>query len=98
MEYCECVSEKLKTVHIKGFKGKELELEFVKHLITVSERIENITISFDDDCTWEDAAATLCLLSYPKNSANLSITLKPGKHYAASVGGSLQKWISTLKD
>ena len=94
---CVCVSEKLKRVHIKGFKGKELEVGFVKYLITMSTWMENITISFDDECAWQDATATACLLSYPKSSANLSITLEPGKDYLASVGGSFQTWISTLQ-
>lgn len=96
-ELCECITHQMKTVCITGYKGKDLEVEFVKYIITNAGTMQRITIWFVDDCTWEEATATVCLLSYPKASANLSITLKPGMEYLAKVGGSFENWISTLR-
>lgn len=95
-EPCECINNQLKTLCIRGYTGKALEVEFVKYIITNAETMKRITIWFVDNCTWEEAIATLCLLSFPKASATLSITLKPGKEYLAKVGGSFEMWISTL--
>ncbi|KAK7324459.1 hypothetical protein VNO77_28019 [Canavalia gladiata] len=93
----ECVTYKLKTVHINGYKGKGLDMEFFRYLIMNGRMIKKITIWFDDDCTWIGAARTVCLLSLARASMSLSITLKPGKDYMAKVGGSLGNWVSSLK-
>ncbi|KAJ1427435.1 F-box-like domain superfamily [Sesbania bispinosa] len=95
-EVCECINHKLKTLYIREFTGKELEVEFVKYIITNAGTMKRIFIWFADDCLWVEVVATLCLLSYPKASANLSITLKPGMKYNERVGGSFEKWVSTL--
>ncbi|KAJ1437915.1 F-box-like domain superfamily [Sesbania bispinosa] len=76
---------------------KELEVEFVKYIITNAGAMERITIWFADVCLWDEVIATACLLSYPKASTNLSIILKPGKKYMESVGGSFEEWVSTLR-
>ncbi|KAJ1427439.1 Leucine-rich repeat domain superfamily [Sesbania bispinosa] len=96
-EPCECINHQLKTLYIREFTGKELEVEFVKHIITNAGTMKRIFIWFADDCLWVEVVATLCLLSYPKASANLSITLKPGVKYNERVGGSFEKWVSTLR-
>ncbi|CAI8615549.1 unnamed protein product [Vicia faba] len=96
-EPCECVSQNLKSFCIKGYKGGEFEVEFVKYLILNGGVIENITIWFLDDCSWVKAVATICLLSYPRISSKLSIHLKPGQKYIREHGGSFEKWVRTLK-
>ncbi|KAJ1403665.1 F-box-like domain superfamily [Sesbania bispinosa] len=96
-ELCECINHQLKTLHIKGFTGKEFEVEFVKYIITNAEAMERITVWFADVCFWEEVIATVCLLSYPKASANLSIILKPGTKYLERVGGGFEEWLSTLR-
>ncbi|CAK8534835.1 unnamed protein product [Lathyrus sativus] len=96
-ESCECVSHNLKSFCIKGYKGGDFEVEFVKYLIINGGVIENITIWFLDDCSWVEVVATICLLSYPRNSSKLSIDLKPGKKIIKEDGASFEKWVRTLK-
>jgi hypothetical protein len=91
------VSNKLKKVHITGYKGKGLDMEFFKCLIRNGRNINSITICFDDNCTWKGAVGTLCLRSLTRASENVCITLKPRKEYMARVGGSMGTWISSLK-
>ncbi|KAJ1435128.1 Leucine-rich repeat domain superfamily [Sesbania bispinosa] len=95
-ELCECIDHQLKTLYIRGFKGKEFEVEFVKYIIMNAGAMKRITIQFADNCLWDEVIATICLLSYPKASANLSIILKPGTEYMEIVGGSIKEWVSTL--
>ncbi|KAJ1378962.1 F-box-like domain superfamily [Sesbania bispinosa] len=96
-ELCECINHQLKTLYLKGFTGKEFEVEFVKYIITNAGAMERITIWFVDVCLWDEVITTMCLLSYPKASTNLSIILKPGKKYMERVGGSFEEWVSTLR-
>ncbi|KAJ1388089.1 F-box-like domain superfamily [Sesbania bispinosa] len=94
-ELCECINHK--TLYLKGFTGKEFEVEFVKYIITNAGAMERITIWFADVCLWDEVIATVCLLSYPKASTNLSIILKPGKKNMERVGGRFEEWVSTLR-
>ncbi|XP_061358362.1 F-box protein At1g80960-like [Gastrolobium bilobum] len=55
----ECINHQLKTICIRGYTGKKLEVEFVKCIITTAEKMERITICFVDDCSWAQATATL---------------------------------------
>ena len=96
-EPCRCVSHNLKNVCIKGYKGGELEFEFVKYLILNGGFMDNITIWFLNDCSWDEVVATACLRSYPKLSPKLSIDLKPGIEYIRKNGGSFDEWVRTLK-
>ncbi|KAJ1410203.1 Leucine-rich repeat domain superfamily [Sesbania bispinosa] len=90
-ELCESINHQLKTLYLKGFTGKEFEVEFVKYIITNAGAMEWITIWFVDVCLWDEVIATVCLLSYPKASTNLFIILKPGKKYMERVGGSFEE-------
>ncbi|KAJ1406668.1 Leucine-rich repeat domain superfamily [Sesbania bispinosa] len=96
-ELCECINHQLKTLYIKGFTGKEFEVEFVKYIITNAGAMERITIWFADVCLWDEVIATVCLLSYPNASTKLSIILKPGKKYMERIGGSFEEWVSSLR-
>ncbi|XP_058781368.1 FBD-associated F-box protein At5g38590-like [Vicia villosa] len=94
-EPCECIKHNLKSLCIKGYKGGEFEVEFVKYLILNGGVMKNITIWFLDDCSWIEVVATICLLSYPRNSPKLSIDLKPEKKYIREDGDSFEKWWPT---
>lgn len=93
---CRCVSRNLKFVCIKGYKGGEFEFEFVKYLVLNGGVMDNITIWFLDECSWDEVVATACLRSYPKFSPKLSIDLKPGTEYIQKNGGSFDEWVRTL--
>ena len=96
-EPCRCVTYQLKSLCIRGYTRGEFEYEFVKYLILNGGVIENITLWFLDDCSWNEVVATNCLLSYPKLSSKLSIDLKPGAMYERKYGGSFNKWVTTLR-
>ncbi|XP_027342969.1 putative F-box protein At1g67390 [Abrus precatorius] len=96
-ELCECVENQLKTLCIRGFSGKGLEVEFLKYIITTSETIQKITVWFIDNCSWAEATETLCLLSFQKASKNLSIAINPGPSYMANVNGSFEQWVLSLR-
>jgi hypothetical protein len=81
-----CVSRNLKSVCIKGYNGGEFEFEFVKYLVLNGGVMDNITIWFLDECSWDEAVPTACLRSYPKLSPKLSIDLKPGAEYIQKNG------------
>lgn len=68
-----CISHKLKFVTVKGFKGKEQEVQFLKHLITRAHVMEKINII----CDPRKVDEALDLLSLPRASVNLSIIVKP---------------------
>ncbi|CAJ1957824.1 unnamed protein product [Sphenostylis stenocarpa] len=70
-EVCKCIGQKLKSVHIRGFRGRKEEVEVVKYLITRATMMKRITIICTDS---KEAAENL--LSLPMASANLSINLK----------------------
>ncbi|RDY11759.1 F-box protein, partial [Mucuna pruriens] len=70
-ELCYCISQKLKFVHIKGFRGEEQEVEFAKYLITRATMMKRITIICSN---LKEAAENL--LSLPMASGKLSINLK----------------------
>ncbi|KAJ1403664.1 FBD protein [Sesbania bispinosa] len=59
--------------------------------------MERITIWFANVCLWDEVIATVCLLSYPKATTNLSIILKPRKKCMERVGGSFEEWVSSLR-
>jgi hypothetical protein len=94
---CRCVSHNLKSLIIKGYKGGEFEVEFVKYLILNGGVMENIRIQFLDDCLWDEVVASVCLLSYPKLCPKLSIDFKPGTEYIRKYGDSFNEWVRTLK-
>lgn len=96
-DLCACVSQKLKKVYIKGFMGKELEMGFVKYLITKATMMESIAICFDDDCSRNGATDAMCLLSLEKASPNLCITLKTVNEYMANGGGSFERSASSME-
>ncbi|XP_022718065.1 putative F-box protein At1g67390 [Durio zibethinus] len=97
-ELCDCITRNLSVASIKGFKGKERELEFVRHLITKATVMKKINICCSDSCSREGAEATLRLLSLPRSSINVSIVLQPGREFeSAQVGASFERWILTLK-
>lgn len=68
-----CVHKKLKYVSIVGFAGKELETDFVKHLITQACNMEKITIVCKSS---KKEAAFLVSLQHQIASVNLSIIVK----------------------
>ena len=97
-ELCDCITHTLSQVSIKGFEGKERELEFVRHLITKATVMKRINICCNDSCTREGAEASLRLLSLPRSSINVSIVLNPGPEFeSAEVGAKFERWILTLK-
>jgi len=59
-------------VTLKGFTGKEQEVMFLKHLITRAYVMENIIVICESKFV-DDAKD---LLSLPRASAHLSITMK----------------------
>ncbi|TKY49281.1 F-box protein [Spatholobus suberectus] len=73
-EICHCVSRKLNAVHIEGFTGKDLEVDFIKYLIARSTRMKKITIICDSSL---DEANEL--LSIKNASAKLFIELMVAK-------------------
>ncbi|KAJ7948839.1 F-box protein [Quillaja saponaria] len=76
------ITPKLRSVYMKGFKGKEQELEFVKYLITKATKLEMLKIIFGNyGRTREGVIATMNLLSLPRASVALAIVLKPGPNY-----------------
>lgn len=93
---CDWISKGMKTICIKGFKGKALELKFVKYVITRAIMIEKIILCFDYDNTREGTTAPTTLLSLVKASTNVSITFKPGKVYISKVGGIMEDRVSSL--
>ncbi|XVF04453.1 hypothetical protein REPUB_Repub05bG0084400 [Reevesia pubescens] len=96
-DLCDCITHTLSIVTIKGFEGKERELEFVRHLITKATVMKRINICCKDSCSRDGAEATLRLLSLPRSSINVSIVLKPGPEFeSAEVGTSFERWILTL--
>jgi hypothetical protein len=68
---CKTITQKLKFVTIRGFKGKEKEVEFAKFLITRATMLKRINIICCDSI-----GAAENLLSLPRASHNLSINLK----------------------
>lgn len=97
-DLCTCIEHQLKTLSIKGFEGEELEVEFLRHLITTVSVLEKIRIWFVDDCSWSRVMQTRSLLVFPKASPNLSIILYPGPVYMANVDNNFETWISTLRN
>ncbi|XP_027342967.1 F-box protein At1g80960-like [Abrus precatorius] len=93
----ECVDHQLKTLCIRGFSGKELEVEFLKYIITTAETLQKITVWFVDNSSWAEATETLCLLSFQRASKNLSIVLNPGPLYMEIVDGSFDEWVLSLR-
>ncbi|KAK7342693.1 hypothetical protein VNO80_25649 [Phaseolus coccineus] len=70
--YYNCINYKLEYATIKGFKGKEQEVKFVKHIITNANKVKKITIVCDSVIV--DEAKDL--LSILRTSPHLSIILK----------------------
>ncbi|KAL9322137.1 hypothetical protein ACSQ67_010190 [Phaseolus vulgaris] len=70
-ELCYCIGQKLKCVYIRGFRGKEQEVEFGKYLITKATMMKRITLI----CSSDSKEAAEKLLSLPMASGNLSINL-----------------------
>ncbi|KAK7243075.1 hypothetical protein RIF29_37859 [Crotalaria pallida] len=70
---CYCVNKKLKFVCIRGFKGSEQEVGFVKYLISRATMMKRITIISNG--LLEDADQKLFSL-VPRASGNLSINFK----------------------
>ncbi|MBA0699612.1 hypothetical protein Goari_001227, partial [Gossypium aridum] len=96
-ELCDCITRTLTEVTVKGFKGKEREMEFVRHLITNATVMERINIWCSDRCSRQGAEAAYGLLSLPRSSIHVSIVLKPGPEFQLAVGNaSFQTWLLTL--
>ncbi|TYG38061.1 hypothetical protein ES288_D13G191400v1 [Gossypium darwinii] len=96
-ELCDCITRTLTEVTVKGFKGKEREMEFVRHLITKATVMERINIWCSDRCSRQGAEAAYGLLSLPRSSIHVSIVLKPGPEFQLAVGNaSFQTWLLTL--
>nr|XP_027188396.1 uncharacterized protein LOC113785758 [Cicer arietinum] len=70
-ELCNTISHKLKFVCIRGFRGREQELQFAKYLITRATMMKRITLICNDSI---EAAESL--FSLPKASNDLCINLK----------------------
>jgi len=70
--YYNYIKYKLKYATIQGFTGKEQEVKFVKHLITNSNMVQNITIICDSMIVDEAKR----LLSISRASSYPSIVLK----------------------
>ncbi|KAK7324458.1 hypothetical protein VNO77_28018 [Canavalia gladiata] len=70
-ESCCCISQKLKFVSVRGFRGKEHELKFAKYVITKAIMLKRITIICSDSMTKAET-----LFSLPRASGNLFINLK----------------------
>ncbi|KAK7324457.1 hypothetical protein VNO77_28017 [Canavalia gladiata] len=96
-EPCECIDHQLKTLCIRGYFGIPFEVEFLKYMITTAEGMKRLSVWFVDDCPWSQAIETLCLLSFPKASTNLSIDLHPGPVYMSKVDGTFEDWVSSLR-
>ncbi|TYG87015.1 hypothetical protein ES288_A13G179100v1 [Gossypium darwinii] len=92
-ELCDCITRTLTEVTIKGFKGKEREMEFVRHLITKATVMERINIWCSNRCSRQGAEAAYGLLSLPRSSIHVSIVLKPG---LAVGNASFRTWLLTL--
>ena len=58
-------------MYIRGFRGKEQEVEFGKYLITKATMMKRITLI----CSSDSKEAAEKLLSLPMASGNLSINL-----------------------
>ncbi|XP_057444065.1 F-box protein At1g80960-like [Lotus japonicus] len=71
LESCHCIHKMLKSVYIRGFRGKEHEMEFVKYIITRATMMKKITIESKNSKREAES-----LLSLPKASRNLCINLK----------------------
>ncbi|MBA0721718.1 hypothetical protein Golax_009232, partial [Gossypium laxum] len=76
-ELCDCITFTLRQVSIKGFNGKDGEMEFPRHLITKGAKLERLEIWCNHDWSSEGGKATLGLLSLPRSSIDVSILLKP---------------------
>ncbi|GKV04181.1 hypothetical protein SLEP1_g16376 [Rubroshorea leprosula] len=97
-ELCDCITHSLRVVSVKGFEGKEREMEFAEHIITKATMLERITICCADSCSRNGAIAAMGLLSLPRSSINVKIMLKPGPDNASKVGNEdFDGWIATLK-
>ncbi|KAB2049311.1 hypothetical protein ES319_A13G168000v1 [Gossypium barbadense] len=92
-ELCDCITRTLTEVTIKGFKGKEREMEFVRHLITKATVMERINIWCSNRCSRQGAEAAYGLLSLPRSSIHVSIVLKPG---LAVGNASFRTWLLTI--
>lgn len=66
------INHKLKFMTMVGFKGKDQEVQFLKHLITGAHVIEKINVI----CDSRMVGKANDLLSLPRASANLSIIVK----------------------
>ncbi|XP_045802763.1 putative F-box protein At1g67390 [Trifolium pratense] len=71
MRLCKTITQKLKFVTIRGFKGKEKEVEFAKFLITRATMMKRINI-----ICYDSIEVAENLLSLPRASHNLTINLK----------------------
>ncbi|XP_068465550.1 putative F-box protein At1g67390 [Phaseolus vulgaris] len=80
--YYNCINYKLEYATIKGFKGKEQEVKFVKHIITNANRVKKITIICDSVIV--DEAKDL--LSILRTSPYLSIILELKKELVDIAG------------
>ncbi|CAJ1978615.1 unnamed protein product [Sphenostylis stenocarpa] len=67
-----CINHKLKYATIRGFRGREQEVKFAKHLITNGNMMEKMTIICDSVTIVDEAKS---LLSLPRASSSLSITM-----------------------
>ncbi|KAG4149452.1 hypothetical protein ERO13_D05G336280v2 [Gossypium hirsutum] len=76
-ELCDCITFTLRQVSIKGFNGKDGEMEFPRRLITKGAKLERLEIWCNHDWSSEGGKATLGLLSLPRSSIDVSILLKP---------------------
>ena len=74
-ELCDTIDQKLKFVCIRGFRGQEQEVQFVKYLITRATMIKRITIICNDSTEVAEN-----LLSVPRASGDLCINLKLNAH------------------
>ncbi|XP_024629901.1 uncharacterized protein [Medicago truncatula] len=71
LELCDTIDQKLKFVCIRGFRGKEKEVQFAKYLITRATMMKTITIICND---LTEVGANL--LSVPRAFGDLCINLK----------------------
>lgn len=74
-ELCNCISQKLKFVCIRGFRGEEQEVEFSKYMITRATMMKRITIISSNSLRNIMKAADN-LFSLPWASGNLSMNFK----------------------
>ncbi|KAK1391843.1 hypothetical protein POM88_010899 [Heracleum sosnowskyi] len=76
-ESFDCISNCLRAVSIQNFRGKVLEMEFVRYVITRAQSMHQVTVRCAADCTAEELTATRNLLSFPKSSMDISVVIVP---------------------